>query len=486
MDYSISIGIDFYLNLKTNTPYSENDAKAFNDIMKEVFNISHNDILLGSESTFTNINHSFDKVKNKINKEDRFFFFYAGHGKNYHGVPHLSCFDSNDYKIHNSWINVQDLIEKINSTGCNRSLYFLDSCESTLKLGSRMETLEEFSLQQKLKLKRESEYTYVFSSTSHKELADINEEKKHGIWSYFLLKALSGKDKNALEGRQLTNSSLSLYLKKNVEDYCKRNTKSNVIQHSYTWGKCQTDFLIKEFKPEKVELYKDIPKTKIKNIEFITIKFTGVKSLSGFNKSVHTIPKYYNDTSNHFIQKIAHDELNIHIKDITLSLKKLLGLNSRDYESGVLDSCAYFRSAYLRYEYCVNLNESDLSQVSFSSSLIPLDINKIIAVSKSLDQCFPAWFNKLLFTLSKPIDIEQLIIDIEESDLIQEIFNFEFEYDKSSLTLNDKNSGRDIIIKSNVIEINFKVLEKIPSMLKSLKEISNQLALLPHNYKLLN
>ncbi len=41
MDFSLSIGLDKYINLETPTPFAENDAIGFNEIMKNIFSIQH-------------------------------------------------------------------------------------------------------------------------------------------------------------------------------------------------------------------------------------------------------------------------------------------------------------------------------------------------------------------------------------------------------------------------------------------------------------
>ncbi|SEG79582.1 P-loop ATPase, Sll1717 family [Paenibacillus sp. UNC499MF] len=262
MDYSISIGIETYGNLNK-TLYAENDAIRFDNIMKNVFNVKESILLIGNEASYMNTQNKYNKCIEKLTEDDRLFFFFAGHGKNYFGSPYISSWDSNNDDIGKTWHNLVEFLSQFNESSCKRAIFLIDACESTINFGLRNGEINEFSPTDISHLTN-VEYTYVFSSASHKEKASVNEETKHGIWSTFLFEALEGNNPKALVNKRLTNISMQNFLSVNVEEYCKTQGHK---QKSFTWGICQREFLISDYSIKNDLDSKEI-KTSIKEMYF--------------------------------------------------------------------------------------------------------------------------------------------------------------------------------------------------------------------------
>ena len=320
MDYAICIGIDKYLNLNE-TIYAENDASAFDKVLSDKFGIDNPILLLGSQATYKNIEINVNKIAKKFDENDRFLFFFAGHGENFNDHPHLSCYDSDAHDIGSSWHSLSKIIESINSGGCNRSLYFIDACKSTIKLGSRKHIRTTFTAKELEEYFKSATYTSVFSSCSHKGIADVNEDEKHGIWSFYLLKALNGEAPEAIdESNRITNRSLQRYLQIKVKQYCKVTPACSEIQETFSWGKQQGEFIIIQFPQKKVRLYNTIPPKPLQRVRFIVKTTCNVKNLSGFSKAKgHFVPELYNDRSIKFINDIAEEEIKDHIDQVSAS-----------------------------------------------------------------------------------------------------------------------------------------------------------------------
>jgi hypothetical protein len=485
MDFSLSIGIDKYIHLNE-TPFAENDAKGFSEIMEKVFNIDNPVLVVGNNATFTNIEFNFKKIVSKLDKDDRFFLFFAGHGMNFKGTPHISACDSaNSVKEAKSWHNVNRMLEIVNKTGCQKNIFFIDACESTIQLGSRTKDFTKFSIDEIKKMISKTTYSCVFSACSHKGVADVMLDEKHGIWTYFLLKALGGKEPKALNKNLLTNFTLKKYLNYYVKEHCKKDPRTFSIQQSFTWGKEESEFLIWEFPETQIEEYKDIPKSSIERVQFVSITMKGVKRLSGFKQGSHVIPKYHTSAVDSFISNISKEEIEEHMDEVATSLRKLLKLKKDDFSFTMEKGSAEFKCPYFTYYYDVKIDEDDLSQAKFIATLVPHHVNKLIEVSEDLDSCFPDWFDFLLYTLRGNIDVPELIGKIDE---IGEVPGYDYKYNNkcSVLELRNKTLNRTIIIKEDEIEIHFKAMEKIPAMLDSLKELANQMLSFSPDYKLLD
>jgi hypothetical protein len=354
MDHAICIGIDKYLNLNE-TIYAQNDASAFEEVLTHIFFIDNPILLLGSQATYKNIEMTVKKIAKKIDADDRFFFFFAGHGENFNGHPHLSCYDSDTHDIANSWYSLSRIIEDINSTGCNRSLYFIDACESTIKLGSRKQIRSSFTAKELEEYFKSVTYTSVFSSCSHKGIADVNEDEKHGIWSSFLLKALNGKAPEAIDqSNRITNTSLQRYLQIKVKQYCKMKPECTEIQEAFSWGKQEGEFIIIQFPDKKVTLYGTIPPKPLQRVRFVVKTTCNVKSLSGFSKAKgHFVPKLYNEAAIRFANSIAEEEIKEHVNEVSANLRKLFRLKLKDYQLDIQDGSGIFTCPYLKYSYSV-------------------------------------------------------------------------------------------------------------------------------------
>ena len=117
---------------------------------------------------------------------------------------------------------------------------------------------------------------------------------------------------------------------------------------------------------------------------------------------------------------------------------------------------------------------------------MPIDINKLIAVSQDIDSCFPEWFDTLAYTLSKTMNLEELIDRIEEKqDDVLEGFEIDYDSEITYVSLYSKELRRTVTITRHGIEFSFQAKEKIPDMLDGLKQLSNQLLIVSSDYKLL-
>lgn len=236
MDYSISIGIEKYLELN-GTKYAEADAVEFNRIMKENFDITDTDrgILLNEYATISQIQRMVEKTIEKMQEGDRLFFYFAGHGVSFYNEPRISCYDSmKDFQSnYMTWYNINDLIGKAESAKIN-AFVFIDACESTIS----------YKRGEKKKV-QESQYVIVFSAANSEEVSIATEEFGHGVWSHFLFAALNG-GKEALENNKLTSTSLQNYLSLMVNDYYQKKYKE-CTQNPYMWGKMQDSAIIKDY-----------------------------------------------------------------------------------------------------------------------------------------------------------------------------------------------------------------------------------------------
>ena len=229
-----------------------------------------------------------------------------------------------------------------------------------------------------------------------------------------------------------------------------------------------------------------MPESVLKNVFFLSTLSGYVQKLSGFKKGFHSVPKYKSSSTERFIDNISKDEVENHIEEVSSDLRKLFNLKSRDYELMIEGSTATFECPYFTYNYRVELNENDPSEVIYIAELYPIDLEKIFEYSEDFDRCFPTWFSDLIFTYNKNINIPKLIEQIEDNEE-SNINKNEIDYDSSKtfVSVYNKQFRRNFIIYDDRIEIKFQVKETVPKMIDGLKDISNELIGVSANYKLL-
>lgn len=498
MDFSLSIGIDEYLNLYR-APYSENDSKEFDLVMKNIYQIDGSILLSRDQATWININSNIEDLCNKISEEDRLMFFYAGHGINIKGVPHLSCYDSN-MRYSNSFISLIDIIERINSSECKRNLFFIDACESTLQLGSR-ETISRFNMKEYENYSESVTYSSVFCSTSHNDKADVDRKAKHGIWTKYLLKALSGKATKALNSKLLlTNKTLQNYLSSSVKQYC-RNHPEVQIQNSFTWGKEEGEYIIKSFVQRKMIKDVSISDSAIIKSILTSLSLKEIKNLSGFHKVSHFLPEMSDSIpdirdimSNHipensfyipndFVDQLAEKEIRDHTNHVLDWLRDSFDFESDDYKFDYNNGCAVIETLYFTYSFFAEVYWGNLNKIRFTTELSSISPKMLNDYLDKLNDCPYFRFNELEFTPRRPFgfdELYQLMLKWYENGTPEEYSVYFKNYPRKIEVYNKKLSNYATITENSIIihcrkEVSMEyIFESLKIFASLLNQISNK------------
>ena len=221
--YILSIGINKYENESMNLTYARTDAEAFADSVekgsKKMFRNVYTRTLLDSEASKSSILSALDNIGTRIRKEDVFIFFYAGHGSVvdngfYFITPEVRGLYQKE-KLSDA-LYVVDLQEKLKQLPALKQVVFVDACHS----GSSVEMLamrggaEEKALAQ---LSRSSGIHVMASSESQQQSAEIT-SLKHGVFTYVLLEALSGKADGAPADSKITVYEIKSYIDDQVPE----------------------------------------------------------------------------------------------------------------------------------------------------------------------------------------------------------------------------------------------------------------------------
>ena len=222
---AIVIGIEKYSKVPV-AEYAENDAKVFFDFATNVLGIPQGKIrlLVGEKASRNAILKALSNwLKSAVTPDESdVFMFFSGHGlaKPDGSGAYILPSDGDPALLEDTSISRERLWRELAAAKPRSVTMFLDACYSgisrsgeALAAGRKPVVLREPSWG------RLPQRTSVLSAASHNEISIGLEEREHGLFSYFLMRALEGEaDKSGFgngDGR-LTLDEIFAYVKPNV------------------------------------------------------------------------------------------------------------------------------------------------------------------------------------------------------------------------------------------------------------------------------
>jgi hypothetical protein len=223
--YILSIGINEYANPSLNLNYAKKDAASFSTIFrikgKKLFENVEIISLADKKATRENIAAEIRKIADMANPQDVFFMFYAGHGsmvdEKFYFIPTevVRLYDSEklqEFAI--SDIQMQNMLKEIRAL---KQMIVLDACHS----GASTEVLALRGSTEEKALAQLSRTTgvHVLAAAGSEQTAAEFESLGHGLFTYLLLEALSGRADGAPNDGKVTVYELRSYIDNLVPEY---------------------------------------------------------------------------------------------------------------------------------------------------------------------------------------------------------------------------------------------------------------------------
>jgi hypothetical protein len=180
------------LSSESNVDYAVNDALVFKDYCINTLGIEDRNVFLLTNATAGEMSQKIELVTQILRRLDgkgELIFYYAGHGfpDENTKIPYLIPVDVNATNL-NSAIKLKDVFDKFSSTNSKRITVFLDACFTGGGRNSGL--IAARGVRIKPKVDQLSGNFVVFSATSEEQSALPYDDKKHGIFTYFLLKKI--------------------------------------------------------------------------------------------------------------------------------------------------------------------------------------------------------------------------------------------------------------------------------------------------------
>ena len=167
----------------------------------------------------------FDKVfaeggwlsKRILSGKSELYVYYAGHGAPSlkDEKPYLIPYDGDINYPHLTGVSLETLMDNISALNAKNSLLLLDACFTGMNRENQALLADARPIAMEVKLPALTKGVNVVSATAPKQISSGFSDKKHGLFTYYLLKSLRGEaDING--DRKMSLSELHSYIRANV------------------------------------------------------------------------------------------------------------------------------------------------------------------------------------------------------------------------------------------------------------------------------
>lgn len=423
---ALIVGIEDY-NKKTaggqlqKVDYARKDAEAFVEVLRNIYGSRLEcETLFDSEATQSTIKYNLLGIIGSLNPDDVFIFYYAGHGFHGDGGNRITAFDTNPHHIDGTTLLLREvLLDPLQASSCRRSLAFVDACAANFRVPGRpRDVIAGFDSAELNQYLTASEYFALFLSCSPGEKSYPSDALQHGIWTYYLLRALRGEAKEALgPDRHLTDQGLKNYLRVAVKDHltkeahCGTQSPQAIITASGT-------FSIRQLSAARISIAHDADLTKIP-LGKAAAHFEGsssglVRQLEGFSSRVHFPPKVHSPSAETFIQGLLEGDIEAEGQEAYDAIKRSFSLRSRDLNCE--REGASFRILADGFEYIIfgRQHRLDTEKYEIVRTLQPIAPLEDGFLAK-IDDALPHVFGRVVLTADKKWrSFEQLVDCLED------------------------------------------------------------------------
>ena len=216
---ALIIGVDQYRDLPT-APYAEKDALSAYQVARNVMGIPARNIkdLVGTKANEVNIKLALRQwLGSQVDPGNtELFIFYSGHGlidakgETRYWMP----YDAHASLLEDTAIPFQEIVDTVAALDFKSTVIIADSCYTGLTRSS-----EPLTAQRPVRVQRKQDALpdnmILFAASQSNQTALPLEQAEHGLFSYWVLRGLSG-DADLNQDRRLTAGELQDFVKTRV------------------------------------------------------------------------------------------------------------------------------------------------------------------------------------------------------------------------------------------------------------------------------
>ncbi len=226
---AIIIGIENYKSRNNNqvppVKYAKEDALLFRKMLIEKFKVKENDIhmFINEDALKSDLEYGLGGLFHSLSEKDRLVFYYVGHGFYDGTTNYLSTYDTHINNVADTAVSLRKiLLDPLLNSKCKSGLVFIDACAQRFKNDTKRALITDLNSEDFLLFKSEHPHFATFLSCQPGQSSYSCHELEHGIWTYYLDKALSGEEAETVKSNKyITDRKLNDYLAKSVSAYAK-------------------------------------------------------------------------------------------------------------------------------------------------------------------------------------------------------------------------------------------------------------------------
>jgi uncharacterized caspase-like protein len=421
---AIVIAVEHYRDSRIDkVEYAKADAEGLADALG-LHEYEIQEKLIDADATKSSMESHLRRGLKRLRPDDEFVLYYAGHGFSKNDHNFLTCHDTDPDDLEATSVSLQQVLELIDKSPCERIALFLDSCESGItKISKGRALYSSMSAAELDEFFRDAQYRACFSACKTSESSYSTAALNHGIWTYHLIEALSGNAPEALATRhRLTATSLQNYLSKAVPKTLRKVRRTPDVQTPWRYGGESQDFQIADLTKLIQEREQAKPGAEqIKRILFRETDSVQIRSLSGFSKKFHHVPDNVSHSTKGFVEKISTGEIEERMNGVFESIKKNMNYKRSDVEA----EAGRILTPDFEYATFCNQDEDDPSMAVITEELV--NVKPSVFEDDGFNRVFDSRFSQIVFEFPHKIDTKSFI------DLIQDLGrdDLEVDYDKS-------------------------------------------------------
>ncbi|GFO55444.1 hypothetical protein GMSM_24510 [Geomonas sp. Red276] len=240
-DHAVVIGIERYRGDLPNSDYSNNDAQLVKGYLLALgFEERNIDTLTDDRATLADIRASVErKLKNRITRESRVFFYYSGHGAPdpVSGEGYIVPFDGDPSYLADTGYPLSRLYDSLGRLNAAEVTVVLDSCFSgTGGRGLLAKGVRPLVVKSSAAVIPSN--VAVLTSTSGVQISTTYKDGRHGLFTWYFLKAISEGKKNL--------SEIYEFVRPQVEDDAKRHNVEQTPSVNIEGPKLKKTFVLQK------------------------------------------------------------------------------------------------------------------------------------------------------------------------------------------------------------------------------------------------
>lgn len=239
----LAVGINQYKNPRMSLNYAKPDADSFSKLMDEkgasLFKSIELHTLYDEQATREKILSKMDDLATRVNPEDVFIFYYAGHGSmvenQFYFIPTETLRLYDQSTLNKEAIEAMVIQEKFKHIKALKQLIIMDACQSggSVELLANRGASEEKAIAQ---LSR-SAGIHVMASAGSEQFAAEFADLGHGLFTYVLIRALQGEADGAPKDGKVTIYELKSFIDDQVPEMTRK--LKGKPQYPYTFSRGQ-------------------------------------------------------------------------------------------------------------------------------------------------------------------------------------------------------------------------------------------------------